>query len=1014
MKRKLLSLLSGAIAVLLIPTWSMAQTATLQGKITDSENLGVPFATITIQGTGQGIAADTDGNYTLANISLASGSTVTVNVQSAGFQKHTQAIELKSGVNTLNITLKTDVMMLNEAVVIGYGTTRTRDLTGSAAQVTEDDFNKTMASTPEQLILGKVPGVKINSNDGAPGSGSTIRLRGGTSINASNDPLIVIDGVPLANTGIGGVANPLALINPDDIASYVILKDASATAIYGSRAANGVIIITTKKGDAGGAMRFTFDTKHSLSTIPKYANVLSADEFRTLVNERGTEEQIARLGDESTDWQREIYRTAYINENNFSMTGGVKILPYRFSLSNRYEEGLLMRDQLQRYTATLNMNPTLLNGDLNLEINQKFAQTYSFFADRGAIGTATAFDPTQPVYVDSNTQVGGYFEWLQASGDPNTLALKNPVSLINQRDDYGRVIRYIGNAKATYNFMDGLNGTVNVGTDYSRGKGEVSVLPTMAYAYYSDGSYNQYENTSSNQLLEAYANYNNEHKNSDLRMNLTLGYSFQYWKRESPTFASYNYDQDSIIFPANPFPFFTDNALLSYYGRGIFTYKDKYVVTATLRRDGSSRFSPDTRWGIFPSISGAWILTEEDFLKGNDQITYLKLRGGYGITGQQDIFADYPYIPNYQQGTSTAQYFMGGQYYTVFRPDGYDSNIKWEETTSINAGIDFGLFNDRINGSIDVYRNETDDLLATVPVITGTNFTNQILTNVGAMLNEGIELSVNWAAMTTMKSSLDLGFNATYNRNEVLKLTQVPDSTSPGILVGGIAGGIGNTIQVHTVGFPTFSYYVLEQQYDANGRPIEVGQPIDPNDPDGDTYTELDAFADRNGDGVINAEDRYRTQQVAPKWFFGFNFNYIKDRWAVGGSMRAEVGGYIYNNIKANSTYQNVGGAQPWLNNISGLYFDDELTTNTEKQLLSDHYLERADYLRMDYFSVSYNFGDLAFTNNKVGLNASLVVNNVLVLTKYSGLDPEIVGGIDNNIYPRPRIFALNLSFNIK
>lgn len=1014
MKRKLLSLFSWVMALAMVPTMAWAQNATIKGKIMDSENLGIPFAAVTIPASGQGVAADMDGNYSIANISLAKGNAITIEYQSSGFQKLTRTVELKPGENILNVSLKKDVMMLNEAVVIGYGTTRTRDLTGSSAQVTEKDFNKTMASTPEQLILGKVPGVRISSNDGAPGSGSTIRLRGGTSINASNDPLIVVDGVPLANTGIGGVANPLALINPNDIASYVILKDASATGIYGSRAANGVIIITTKKGDAGGQMRFTLESKNSLSTIPKYTGVLSADEFRTLVNERGTEEQIARLGDANTDWQKEIYRTAYINENNFSMTGGIAKLPYRFSLSNRYEEGLLMRDQLQRYTATLNLNPTLLNGKLQLDVNQKFAQTYSFFAARGAIGTATAFDPTQPVYVDSNTQVGGYFEWLQASGAPNTLALKNPVSLINQRDDDGRVIRYIGNAKATYNFLDGLSGTVNVGTDYSRGKGEVSVLPTMAYAYFSNGSYSQYENSSSNQLLEAYASYNNEHKNPDLRMNLTLGYSFQYWKRESPTFAAYNYDQDSVIFPENPYPFFTDNALLSYYGRGIFTYKDKYVVTATLRRDGSSRFSPDTRWGIFPSISGAWILTEEDFLKGNDQITYLKLRGGYGITGQQDIFSDYPYIPNYQEGTSTAQYFMGGQYYTLFRPDGYDANIKWEETTSINAGIDFGLFNDRINGSLDFYRNETNDLLASVPVITGTNFTNQILTNVGAMLNEGVELSFNWAAMTTMKSSLDLGFNATFNRNEVLKLTQVPDSSSPGILVGGIAGGIGNTIQVHTVGFPTFSYYVLEQLYDANGRPIEVGQPIDPNNPGGDTYTELDAFADRNGDGVINAEDRYRTQQVAPKWLFGFNFNYIKDRWAVAGSMRAETGGYIYNNIKANSTFQNVGGTQPYLNNVSSLYFDDELQTNTEKQLLSDHYLERANYLRMDYLSVSYNFGDLAFTNNKVGLNASLVVNNVFVLTQYSGLDPELVGGIDNNIYPRPRIFALNLSFNIK
>jgi iron complex outermembrane receptor protein len=475
----------------------------------------------------------------------------------------------------------------------------------------------------------------------------------------------------------------------------------------------------------------------------------------------------------------------------------------------------------------------------------------------------------------------------------------------------------------------------------------------------------------------------------------------------------YNEAEDSIIQIASTFPFYTKNALLSFYGRAIYTFKNKYVVNGTLRRDGSSRFSPETRWGMFPSVSAAWILSEEKFMKGLKALNMLKIRAGYGVTGQQDGIGDYAYIPNYFVGDSTAQYAFGGQYYTVFRPDGFDASLKWETTTSYNIGLDLGMFKDRFTATVDVYRKETSDLLAVVPVPAGTNFTNQILTNVGSMLNEGIEISGTFGVIAKKDMRLDVNANATYNRNTVLKLAQIESESNSGIFVGGIAGGIGNTVQLHQVGYPTFSYLVYEQQYDANNNPIESGALIDPSNPSLGTYSDTDAFVDRNNDGIINVDDRYIFEKAMPDWFLGLSANFTYKKWFFGLSMRSELGGYIYNNLHSNSgTFQAVNGTQGFLNNVSSLYYNEEFQNTTDRQLLSDHYVERADFMRLDYINLGYKFGKLKFTKEKVGLNASFTVSNVLVLTKYSGQDPEVNGGIDNNFYPRPRVFSLNLTFD--
>ena len=1014
MIRKLLFTL---LSLLFISLAAHGQTASIIGKITDVEGLPVYPATLVLEGKGMGAQTNENGEF---EIKFVPAGTVVLIVRATGFVTYNQEIIVYSGtVLNQNIILSKEAKEYDEVVVIGYGTTRTKDLTGAATVITEKNFLQGSLATPEQLIMGKVAGLKVTSNDGAPGSGSTLRLRGGTSINASNDPLIVIDGVPIDNGGIAGAANPLSLVNPNDIASFVILKDASATAIYGARAANGVILITTKKGSASQKeVHVTLNSKISISTISKYAEVLSGDSLRTLINRQGSQQQIDLLGAANTDWQKEVFRTAITSDNNVSITGGIIGLPYRLSVANRFENGLLKRDNMNRTSLGLNLNPTFLDGNLQLEVNQKMVQSRAFFANRGALGAAF-FDPTQAVQSGNNNLCGGYFEWID-NGKPNVLSARNPLGLIMQSEDRSVVNRYIGNAKVTYKmpFLPMLKATVNLGTDQSEGTGYTITDSLSAAGYFTQGSYSEYRQTKGNKLIEAYANFNTGEKYKDHLLDLTAGYSYQDWFTSSPNNASYNQAQDSITTLPAANPYYTKNALLSFYARGIYTFKNQFVVNLSMRRDGSSRFSSEQRWGWFPAASAAWLLSE-GFLKDVKEISMLKIRAGYGVTGQQDGIGDYAYIGNYFEGATNAQYAFGGQYYTVFRPAGYDANLKWETTSSINIGLDFGLYKDRFSGSIDVYRKSTSDLLATVAVPAGTNFTNQILTNVGGMQNQGIEVSLNTGLIAKKNMRLDWMVNFTRNFNEVTKLSQIEDPNSPGILVGGIAGGIGNQVLIHQVGQPTFTYFVYEQQYEQDGSLIEVGQQasIDMNG-DGtintsDKWKDTNAFVDRNNDGIINVKDRYYAGQVAPKFFMGTALNFQYGKWNAGVSMRSEIGATIYNNIHSNSaTFSAIDGTKKYLSNISSLFYEDEVQKTTTNQLLSDHYLERADFLRIDNISVGYNFGKLGFTKDKVGVNVGFSVQNVFVFTKYSGQDPEVGGGVDNNFYPRPRVYTLNLNFD--
>lgn len=977
------------------------QTGTIKGQITDQKNQPVGYATVVLKGTSLGANADENGFYEIFSVPAGS---YTLVASMIGYAEHSQQVQVAAGqFLTVNIVMKADFIGLDEVVVVGYGTRQVKDLTGSVTAISTKDFNTGIVPTPEQLVQGKIAGVQIVSNDGAPGSGSRIRIRGGTSINASNDPLIVIDGVPVDNGGIAGSANPLNLINPNDIESITVLKDASAAAIYGNRAANGVIIITTKKGKTDGRFGAVFTTNNSVSQITRYVSVLSAEQYRSLVDSNGTDKQRSLLGSANTNWQKEIYRLGLGSDNNLTFSGGLPQVPYRLNLEYFRNLGILDRDAFTRMGSTIHLSPSFFDNSLTVSINGKFFRTMNFFADRGAIGSAVTFDPTQPVYSDT-AYLGGYFEWLDPStGLPNVLAPKNPVGLLYQKEDESQVNRMLGNIQFDYllPWVSGLRANLNLGGDWSRSEGTVYIPETAASAFYQKGVDNQYNMRKQNKLLEFYMNYMKDMPAASSKLDLTAGYSYQDWITSSDAFPNRNALGDTIT-PAG-LPFKTQNTLISFYGRLNYTLLERYLLTATLRNDGSSRFSPDTRWGLFPSFAVGWRISEEGFLRNVEVLSNLKLRLGWGVTGQQDIFSDYPYFANYSIGTSTAQYQFGDQFYYVLRPDGYDANIRWEQTATTNIGLDFGFFNGRINGSLDYYIKETTDLLAVIPVPAGTNFTNQILTNVGSMENKGVELALNFVPVDQRDWKWEFGLNATRNVNTVTKLTKVPDTTNIGILVGGIAGGIGNTIQIHSVGYPVFSFFVFEQLYDENGNPVV---------PTGNAIADTAAYRDRNGDGKITPDDRYRFKSPAPDWFFGFSSNASYKRWTASFGLRASLGNYVYNNVNSErGTYAFVDGSKNYINNLVEDYFNTQFQKNPIYQFQSDYYVEDASFLRMDYLTIGYSIGEVI--KDKLWMNVSATVQNVFVLTGYSGIDPEVVGGIDNNIYPRPRIYSLNLSLNL-
>ncbi len=981
---------------LLVPA-GFAQEGTVRGMVFDAEDgSSLPGASILIKGTTQGTTTDFEGKFSLT----VEPNTVLL-VSYVGYQTKELTVQPNTAIE---IILQIDAEMLDEFVVIGYGIQKKSDATGSVNAVESKDFNEGAIINPAELIAGKVAGVQVVNSGGAPGAESTIRIRGGSSLQALNDPLIVIDGVPVENSEISGMRSPLSTINPNDIESMTVLKDASATAIYGSRASNGVVIVTTKKSRLGEMgkkfpIKLEYTGKYSLSTPIKTVDVYDANEYRSLIAEKNPE-RVDMLGTAETDWQDEIFQNAFGQEHYIGATGALKWLPYRFSIGYSDQDGILKTDNMKRTTLGLNLNPVLFDDNLKVNLNSKYMNNKNRFADNGAIGAAVQFDPTKPVTVNPDGfggDFGGYYYWWQDNGIPVDQATNNPVAMLMQRNDISDVDRFLGNVQLDYrlHFLPELRANLNLAGDFSNSEGTVFVDTTAAFNYdaqYGGGVNNYYRQTKTNQLLEFYLDYNKSFEKIQSNLNAMFGYSWQYNYR-----SNYAINSNVVMTPDltdtidNP----TEYYLLSYYGRINYTFKDKYLLTLTLRNDNTSRFSEDNRAGWFPSAAFAWKVDQEKFLKNVNWLSQLKFRLSYGVTGQQNIDeGDYPYLAQYTYNTAGAYYLLGNVYYRTLRPEGYDENIKWEETTTYNVGLDFGFANDRIYGYVDVYLRETKDLLNIIPVPAGTNLTNEILTNIGNLENRGIEVSLFGKPIAKDDMSWDIGVNFTYNKNEITKLTASDDPTYLGYPVGNISGGVGNTVQMHSVGHPAYSFFVYEQVYDTDGTPIEG------------------MFVDRNGDGEITDDDRYHYKDPNPDFIIGLNSMFRYKEFDFSFSGRMYLGNYVYNNVEAeNAVYERLYRAEgPYLSNIS----TDVVETEFESaQYLSDYYIQDGSFFKMDYMTIGYNFNDIGGGDTPFNLRLSFTVNNAFMITQYEGLDPEIYLGIDNNIYPRPRsyVFGVGLTF---
>jgi iron complex outermembrane receptor protein len=962
-----------------------AQQKTVTGNVTDSDSgEPLPGVTIAIKGTTRGTITNFDGQF---SIDVEEGETLAFS-----FIGYTPQEFVIGSADVIHVQMVQSIVGLEEVVVIGYGQVKKEDATGSVEAISTEDFNPGAITSPQELVTGKIAGVNITSGGGSPGEGATIRIRGGSSLSASNDPLFVIDGVPVDNDGITGMKNPLSTIHPSDIETFTVLKDASATAIYGSRASNGVIIITTKRGRKGTPLGVTYNQFFSLGTHANKIYPLSTSEFKSIMNERYADNPNALrlIGSSDTDWQNEVYRPAYGHDHNLSVTGNINEMPFRASVGYSKQEGILKTDGLNRLTGSLGFSPSFFEDHLRINLNVKGMLINNQFGNRGTIGSAYSFDPTQPIY--NGSPYGGYFTWVQQNGDPIPIANMNPVAQLELQDDQSTVKRSIGNAEFDYrfHFLPDLRANLNLGYDISGSEGFTKVPEYAPWAYdklKGGGTDTRYSQDKKNTLLDFYLNYVKTIDALDSRIDAMAGYSWQHFWRAGQS-KSTNVKGDNVYSDTD---YETENYLVSFFGRLNYTFKDRYLATFTLRNDGSSRFSPDTRWGLFPSVALAWQIAEESFLADSRTISDLKLRLGYGITGQQNITDnDYPYMPRYTFGEPTASYQFGNSYVTTIRPEGYDANIKWEETTTYNIGLDFGFLNNRISGAVDAYYRVTDDLINFIPVPAGTNLTNMILTNVGDLENRGLEFSIDAVPVSKENLSWNVGFNVSYNENKITKLTAIDDPTYIGVETGGISGGVGNNIQIHSVGFPANSFFVYEQVYTPEGKPIEG------------------LYVDRNGDGVITNDDKYRYKKPTADVFMGFSSKLYYNDWDFGFNGRVSLNNYVYNNIwSGQATYNNLYNSVGYLNNISEAVFDSGFEN---PKYFSDYYIQNGSFLRLDNISLGYTFSNFYQERMKIRLYGT--VQNVLVITDYEGLDPEVSDGIDNNIYPRPRTFVLGVSIN--
>ena len=978
---------------------AFAQQITVKGLVKDTAGEPIIGANVVIKGTTNGTITDFDGNFQL---NANKGDIIVISFIGYRSQEAQAAA-------SMNIILKDDTELLDEVVVIGYGSVKKDDLSGSVVAIKAEEMNKGAVTSPQELIMGKVPGLSVSQGDGAPGAGSTIRIRGGASLNASNDPLIVIDGIPVSNDAAPGTPNALATINPNDIETFTVLKDASATAIYGSRASNGVIIIQTKKGTQD-KIKVSYSGTFTAKDPYKRIETLDAQSFREVMQAQypeGTAQSadIQRIlnvyPNQSTDWQDAIYQTGLSTDQNIGIAGKAGFMPFRISLGYNTEKGTLKTSKYERYTGAVNLSPKFFDNHLSVDINVKGTINKNRFADSGAVGAAAFFDPTKPIY-DEENRYNGYWNWGIVQGAQADLATQNPLSLLYDRNNHGTTKRSLGNIQLDYKIhgLEDLHANLNLGYDVAKTTGRNfvnsnSVQSSLDKTFTGLGQGNTWNNLRRNHLLDFYMNYAKNIESIKSNFDIMAGYSWQhfYYANHDITYSNPTEDlgaKEGYTYDANERHYIRDdhrripyeNYLISFFGRLNYNFMDRYLLTATLRRDGSSRFSENNRWGLFPSAALAWTISNEPFMKATENVlSKLKLRLGYGVTGQQEI-GDYQYITSYSFSTNPNTTYLGT---TLLKPNGYSPDLKWEQTTTYNVAIDFGFLNNRINGSIEYYQKHTKDLLNTISAAAGTNFINLITANVGKMKNKGVEANVNAIAIQSKDFTWEVGYNITWNDSKITKLTTTFNPDYQGIDAG--------TNQKHQVGEMPGTFYLYQQVYDENGKPIQ------------------NAFVDRNNDGQITEADRYLTHKSPmAKVYMGFSSQFSYKKWDLGFNLRANFGNYVYNGVASgNSTSNNYGG-KGFVTNLYNGFQDTGFTLlNTSEQMASDYFLENASFLKMDNITLGYSFQNLFAAKLSGRISAS--VQNVFTISKYSGLDPEC-GAIDSNIWPRPRTYTIGLNLN--
>ena len=956
---------------------TFAQQIVVKGIVKDTTGEPIIGANVIVKGTTNGTITDFDGNFLL---NANKGDIIIISFIGYRSQEAQAAA-------SMNIILKDDTELLDEVVVIGYGSVKKDDLSGSVVAIKAEEMNKGAVTSPQELIMGKVPGLSVSQGDGAPGAGSTIRIRGGASLNASNDPLIVIDGIPVSNDAAPGTPNALATINPNDIETFTVLKDASATAIYGSRASNGVIIIQTKKGTQD-KIKVSYSGTFTAKDPYKRIETLDAQSFREVMQAQypeGTAQSadIQRIlnvyPNQSTDWQDAIYQTGLSTDQNIGIAGKAGFMPFRLSLGYNTEKGTLKTSKYERYTGAVNLSPKFFDNHLSVDINVKGTINKNRFADSGAVGAAAFFDPTKPIY-DEENRYNGYWNWGIVQGAQADLATQNPLSLLYDRNNHGTTKRSLGNIQLDYKIhgLEDLHANLNLGYDVAKTTGRNfvnsnSVQSSLDKTFTGLGQGNTWNNLRRNHLLDFYMNYAKNIESIKSNFDIMAGYSWQhfYYANHDITYSNptedlgakegYTYDENERHYIRDDhrrIPY--ENYLISFFGRLNYNFMDRYLLTATLRRDGSSRFSENNRWGLFPSAALAWTISNEPFMKATENVlSKLKLRLGYGVTGQQEI-GDYQYITSYSFSTNPNTTYLGT---TLLKPNGYSPDLKWEQTTTYNVAIDFGFLNNRINGSIEYYQKHTKDLLNTISAAAGTNFINLITANVGKMKNKGVEANVNAIAIQSKDFTWEVGYNITWNDSKITKLTTTFNPDYQGIDAG--------TNQKHQVGEMPGTFYLYQQVYDENGKPIQ------------------NAFVDRNNDGQITEADRYLTHKSPmAKVYMGFSSQFSYKKWDLGFNLRANFGNYVYNGVASgNSTSNNYGG-KGFITNLYNGFQDTGFTLlNTSEQMASDYFLENASFLKMDNLTLGYSFQNLFAAKLSGRISAS--VQNVFTISKYSGLDPE-------------------------